>query len=306
MILELPSVASGVGGKNVAGSMVFGIGTQSNNALNSSAVVMALDADNSHNAWLGFSTEFNNVAYPDPNSYTGLRGNIIDSGAIDIFFLNQATTGINTCGSGLSAHYCPASTQNLTAGNQASGSTIRSEVPFFVSDPSTLPPAPPLSAIWPRLTRQVYRISFGDCHSFMAGMSTPQFGEQLRRAAFPPVHSGPTAGVASGRLLKTPHRVECSEVSALWLAPRSPAVGSWLTWGSSIDWVQVPHLLTAADVGHHPGHDTNVNICKAILSAVSLSSFSAAPVLKPGGEDCEDPVPRSKTSGEFRAGSVQL
>ena len=28
---------------------------------------------------------------------------------------------------------------NLTAGNQASGSTIRSEVPFFVSDPSTLP-----------------------------------------------------------------------------------------------------------------------------------------------------------------------
>jgi hypothetical protein len=139
VILELPSIATGVGGKNVAGSMVFGIGTQSNNALDSRAVVMALDTDNSHNAWLGFSTVFNNVAYPDPNSYTGLRGNIIDSGAIDIFFLGQATSGINVCGSGLSVHYCPASTQNLTAGNQATGSTIRSEVPFFVSDPSTLP-----------------------------------------------------------------------------------------------------------------------------------------------------------------------
>ncbi len=139
VIIELPSVATGVGGKDVVGSMVFGIGTQSNNALDSRAVVMALDTDNSHNAWLGFSTVFNNVTYPDPISYTGLRGNIIDSGAIDIFFLNQATSGINVCGTGQSAHYCPASTQNLMAGNQASGSNIRSQVPFFVSDPSTLP-----------------------------------------------------------------------------------------------------------------------------------------------------------------------
>jgi hypothetical protein len=138
VILELPVVQPGVGATNVPGSMVFGIGTQSNNGLGS-AVVLAVDTNYQDNAWLGITTVFNGVSYPDPNSttYTGY-GNFFDSGSTDIAFLDSTITGIAVCGSGINASYCPTSTQNLTAYNQATSSSTRSLVPFSVSNTNAL------------------------------------------------------------------------------------------------------------------------------------------------------------------------
>ena len=63
VILEL-AVTTGVGGGTASGSLVFGIGTQANNGLGS-ATVLTLDANLNDPAWTGFTTTFNNVAYPN-------------------------------------------------------------------------------------------------------------------------------------------------------------------------------------------------------------------------------------------------
>ena len=134
VILELKSVPSG-GASNVTGSLVFGIGTQANNPLSSSAVVLPVDTNYPDNAWLGFTTvtksgfASNGTSYPDPNSttYTGL-GNFLDSGSTDIFFLDPSTTQMASCGSGMNAYYCPSSTQSFTVENEATTSSVGSIV----------------------------------------------------------------------------------------------------------------------------------------------------------------------------------
>ncbi len=84
VLIFLPSVpAGGVG--TVNGSLIFGIGTQSNNALQSASVyTVPVSPPNAGN----ITTTFNGVAYPS---------SFIDSGSNGIFFLDSATTGIPTC-----------------------------------------------------------------------------------------------------------------------------------------------------------------------------------------------------------------
>jgi hypothetical protein len=105
VIIQLPAVASPQ--PSVTGSMVFGIGTQSDNALGN-AKVFTLDPVS-----FGFTTTYNNVAYP---------GSFIDSGSNGIFFLDNATTGITVCTSSAS-WFCPASPLNVAVSNQAAGGT---------------------------------------------------------------------------------------------------------------------------------------------------------------------------------------
>jgi hypothetical protein len=103
----------------VTGSLVFGIGTQSNNGL-SGATVLAIDtAYNSHGPanpdWSGFYTVFNGAAYPTAadnqaiitafGGPPGTFGSFIDSGSTDLLFLDQPTSRIPLCPSG--AYYCP-------------------------------------------------------------------------------------------------------------------------------------------------------------------------------------------------------
>ena len=144
VILELPTVATGVGGVNVAGSMVFGIGTQLNNGLSSSAVVLPLDSNFNDAAW----GVYNGVSYPNTtedcsllansNNTVGTIGSFLDSGSNYMSFLDSPISGITDCTSPNSAFYCPTSTQSLTAFNQATGSTTRSQVPFSVTSVNTL------------------------------------------------------------------------------------------------------------------------------------------------------------------------
>lgn len=109
VIIELPAVAVTSPQPSVSGSMIFGIGTQSDNGLGS-AQVFTLDQNTS-----GFTTTYSNVAYP---------GSFIDSGSNGIFFLDATTTGMPVC-SDTAFWYCPTSTTptpfNVT--NQATGGT---------------------------------------------------------------------------------------------------------------------------------------------------------------------------------------
>jgi hypothetical protein len=117
-ILELPTISSS-GVASTAGSLVFGIGTQSNNGLGSSKV-FALDSSGN------ISTQFNNQLYPT----------FLDSGSNAIYFLDSTTTGVSVC-SDNSSFYCPGSTKNLSAKNQSMNGTTNT-VNFSVANADNL------------------------------------------------------------------------------------------------------------------------------------------------------------------------
>jgi hypothetical protein len=100
VIIELPSVSGGQ--PSVNGSLVFGIGTQSNNGLGA-AVVYTADPDSGN-----FTTTYSGTAYSE---------SFIDSGSNGFFFLDSGTTGIPECGDE-PGFYCPSSTANISATNQ--------------------------------------------------------------------------------------------------------------------------------------------------------------------------------------------
>jgi hypothetical protein len=97
VVIQLPSVATG-GAASISGTLIFGIGTQSNNALGS-AKVFTLDGD------FNFGTVFNGVSY---------SSSFIDSGSNGIFFLDSATTGLPDCKSS-TGFYCPTTVTSLSA-----------------------------------------------------------------------------------------------------------------------------------------------------------------------------------------------
>ncbi len=118
VIVELPSVPTG-SATVLNGSLVFGIGTESNNGLGS-ATVFALNLDGT------VTTTFNGQSY----------GGFFDTGSNGNYFLDSATTGLPTC-SDASDFYCPTSTQTLTAVNHgATGSS--NTVTFHVGNADSL------------------------------------------------------------------------------------------------------------------------------------------------------------------------
>lgn len=95
VIIQLPSVSGA--SASVTGSMIFGIGTQSNNGLGSAQVFPV-------NSSAEFNTSFKGKSYSA----------FVDSGSNALFFLDSTATGLQTCSSN-SGFYCPSSTQNLSA-----------------------------------------------------------------------------------------------------------------------------------------------------------------------------------------------
>jgi hypothetical protein len=118
VILQLPAVSAPAA--TLSGSLVFGIGTQSNNALNGATVYTVDEFGN-------FTTTYKNAPYA--NSF-------IDSGSNGYFFLNSSATGFPDCGTA-SGFYCPQSTQSLTATNQGANGASGS-VSFSVANAETL------------------------------------------------------------------------------------------------------------------------------------------------------------------------
>lgn len=123
VLIELPSVPSG-GTTTVSGSLIFGIGTQGNNALGSATVF-----DTDANAY--FTTTFNAVT--NKCSY-------IDSGSNAYFFPATNYPGLVACTGNNSSFYCPANLLTLTASNQSASNTNGSSgnVAFNVGNANTL------------------------------------------------------------------------------------------------------------------------------------------------------------------------
>lgn len=101
VILQLPAVTAPAA--SLSGSMVFGIGTKSNNGLGS-AQIFRVDGN------AQFQTSYKGKSYPG----------FIDSGSNALFFLDSATTGLTDC-SDNSGFYCPSSTVSFSA-SPSSGS----------------------------------------------------------------------------------------------------------------------------------------------------------------------------------------
>jgi hypothetical protein len=120
VVIQLPSVSGAE--TSLTGSLIFGIGTQSNNALGS-ATVYTIDTSSGN-----FTTTYNGISYTDAS--------FIDSGSNAIYFLDSHTTGIPTCAD-MTSFYCPAATQNLSATNQGTNGAT-STVNFVVGNADTL------------------------------------------------------------------------------------------------------------------------------------------------------------------------
>jgi hypothetical protein len=99
---------------------------------------LPIDTKYSDPAYLGITTVFNGVSYPNPNSttYTGYGG-YLDSGSNAIYFLDSPTTGITDCPTSYDYFYCPNSTETFTAVNQATSGN-KSQFQFNVSKTGTL------------------------------------------------------------------------------------------------------------------------------------------------------------------------
>jgi hypothetical protein len=97
VVIQLPTVAAG-GAPTSSGMMVFGIGTEADNALGSAKV---LPVDGSGN----LSTSYGSQTY---------GGSYIDSGSNGIFFLDTRTTGLPVCTTN-SSFYCPTTLQAQSA-----------------------------------------------------------------------------------------------------------------------------------------------------------------------------------------------
>ncbi len=109
--IQLPIVPIG-GQAAINGVLIFGIGTQSNNALGSARV---FSTDSQGN----FTTTFNGKSYSK---------SFIDSGSNGVFFLDTATTGLPACRTS-TGFYCPTSVRSFSA-TQAGANNATSAITF--------------------------------------------------------------------------------------------------------------------------------------------------------------------------------
>ena len=123
VLVQLPSVPSG-GTTTVSGSLIFGIGTQTNNGLGSATV---FDTNGSAYFITVFNGQTNSCSY-------------IDSGSNAYFFQSAGFPGLVTCASPSSSFYCPATLLTLSAQNQSATNTngATGTVSFNVGNANTL------------------------------------------------------------------------------------------------------------------------------------------------------------------------
>jgi hypothetical protein len=131
-IVSLPAVSS-TGAASLAGQLIFGIGTQSNNGLGASAQVLAANAS---------TGDFTTVQ--DGTTYTR---SLIDSGSTGIFF---ATSEMSACASPNNAYYCPASNEQFSAVNEGVNG-VTSAVSFMVGNATAIADTSDGDAVLPLL-----------------------------------------------------------------------------------------------------------------------------------------------------------
>ena len=122
VLVELPAVASST--TTVSGSLIFGIGTQSDNGLGGAHVhTIDTTAQNFGN----ISTTFKG------QSYSGF----LDTGSNAYFFLDSTTTGLPTCPSPETGFYCPSSRVSFSATNTGANNASTT-ISFSIDNADTL------------------------------------------------------------------------------------------------------------------------------------------------------------------------
>lgn len=120
VVIDLPAAASPTA--TLAGTLIFGIGTQSDNALPASAGIYTLDP-----TYGTLSTSFNGASY---------ASSFIDSGSNAYFFTDDT---IPTC-TGQASFYCPATTetlQGLIQGQNGASAAVSFSIDNALSDFAT-------------------------------------------------------------------------------------------------------------------------------------------------------------------------
>jgi hypothetical protein len=118
VLITLPSIGAG-GAASASGSLIFGIGTQTDNALGSAQVYATDD-------YGSIQTTYNSVSYPS----------FFDTGSTGIYFLDATTlasTGIVEC----SGWYCPSSPVSFTVTNLGTNGTS-APLSFTIANADTL------------------------------------------------------------------------------------------------------------------------------------------------------------------------
>lgn len=118
VLISLPSVPAD-GAPTASGSLIFGVGTQSDNALGSAQIYKT---DSSGD----IKTTYQSVQYPS----------FIDSGSNGLFVLDSGTLGIPNCSSN-SSWYCPGSTQSYSVTNVGANGAS-SSVSFDIANADAL------------------------------------------------------------------------------------------------------------------------------------------------------------------------
>jgi Protein of unknown function (DUF3443) len=147
LIVELPSASTSAA--TLSGNLVFGIGTESNNQLPSSATVFTLACDD-------FTTVFDGQTFGITNAATCAGpGSFIDSGSNALYFPNVPNIpecSSNTPAGDLEGFYCPATTQSYSATNEGEDGKSKS-TSFSVANAEALlsNPATASDAVQPTL-----------------------------------------------------------------------------------------------------------------------------------------------------------
>jgi len=119
VVITLPALDAS-GDPSASGSLVFGIGTQSDNAL-SGVQVYTTDANGN------FTVTFNGSAY---------SGSFVDTGSNGYFFLDANSLGVPTCPVNTD-FYCPASTVSYSAITSGTNGT-QNTIAFSIANANTL------------------------------------------------------------------------------------------------------------------------------------------------------------------------
>lgn len=118
ILVQLPAASSSAVSLN--GSLIFGIGTQSNNSLGNAKVITV---DTSGN----ITTTFKGTSY----------SSFLDSGSNAYFFLDSGSTGMPTCPSPANGFYCPSTLTNFSATNTGTNNAS-SSVSFSIDNADNL------------------------------------------------------------------------------------------------------------------------------------------------------------------------
>lgn len=122
VVIELPAVNDET--TTVNGSLIFGIGTESNNGLGNATI---FDVDTTQG---NFTTVFNAQTFSDVA--------FLDTGSQALFFLDSATTGLPVCTDTVSPLYCPATDANLSATNEGFSNGNSGTVNFTIGNADAL------------------------------------------------------------------------------------------------------------------------------------------------------------------------